>query len=1203
MVGFAYANDSVPINMRSPRHLLVFLLTSSASLSALPTQAQINPDQTLGPEQSIVTPDIEVRGEPADLIEGGAIRGPNLFHSFSEFNIPEAGRAYFANPVGIESILSRVTGSSLSDIFGTLGVDGTADLFLVNPNGIVFGPNVDLDIEGSFYATTAEAVSLGEGIFSAVAPDQSQLLMVKPSASFFSYLTPSSGDIVNRGQVIAGDNLLLSANNLDLRGQVAAGGDLSLLAADTIQIRDAAETPFVAYSGGDLLVQGNQQVDIVALTHPNSGLFSGGDMVLRSPREIGGDAHYWSGGNFSIENLTGQPGSLFSPIDPIIRALGDVDIEAYQGSSLHILAGGSVRISVATITMVEAGVLGTDFLRETIQLSDGTLVDIDGAAEPTLDVRAGVSPTALGMSPGFPTGLDAVTDTLTSRVAAATPSSANIFVGDIFITAPSGKVLLTNQYFPNLQLGEGNILIESEFAAISGVNGIFAGIEGGGGQVSLDARNDISLIDSVITTLSVSEPGRDIVLLAGEDIQFSSPLGRFTGAITGAPPSAQSAGGNIRVTAANLDLSGGAQINASTIGPVDAGDIIVKVSETASFDGVSATNVATGVVSAVRPGAQGNGGNVILSARNLEVINGASLTTSTSGDGDAGNIILTINELARFDGVNPVTGLSSSGASSSIEPDGKGSGGNVELIATNLEVTNGAALTASTFGQGDAGNVILRIDETARFDGVNPTTGLNPSGAFSSVELGGKGAGGNVDLDATNLEVTNGAALTASTFGQGDAGNVILRIDETARFDGVNPTTGLNPSGAFSSVELGGKGAGGNVDLDATNLEVTNGAALIASTSGEGDAGNVILRIDETARFDGVNSITGLSPSGAFSSVNPQSEGKGGNVELTAANLEVTNGAALSASTFGEGDAGNVILRINETARFDGVNPATGIGPSGVFSSVELGGKGDGGNVELTAGNVEVTNGAALTASTLGEGNAGNINLTVFDQIRIDNGTVSTTSRTGSGGQVDIRAGGIILRNDGDIQTAVESGKGSGGNITIISSYTIALEDSDILAFSTDGIGGAIDLSQTTLFSQNLSLSSENLTREELEALDINSRVDINATGGIEPGAISINDASFVENNLTELANTLFNSDTLVATSCLSFNEGKGRTLIFANSDRLPQAPTEAPLNPYPTGTVQPTLSSAAEPVTITEPQAVYRLTDGRLVISRDCES
>jgi len=149
-----------PAGWRSAGALSLPGVLLSPVIFTVPALAQIEPDMTLGEETSVVVPDTEVQGEPAASIEGGAIRGSNLFHSFQEFNVLEGQQVYFTNPDGITSILSRITGGNPSNIFGTLGVDGTANLFLLNPNGIVFGENAALAIEGSFYASTAEAISL-----------------------------------------------------------------------------------------------------------------------------------------------------------------------------------------------------------------------------------------------------------------------------------------------------------------------------------------------------------------------------------------------------------------------------------------------------------------------------------------------------------------------------------------------------------------------------------------------------------------------------------------------------------------------------------------------------------------------------------------------------------------------------------------------------------------------------------------------------------------------------------------------------------------------------------------------------------------------------------------------------------------------------------------------------------------------------------
>jgi filamentous hemagglutinin family protein len=142
--------------------------------------AQIIPDGSLGgAEQSELRTDVDVRGLPGDIIEGGAVRGNNLFHSFSEFNVNDGQRVYFGNPGGIENIISRVTGNNPSNIFGTLGIDGAGSLFFINPNGIVFGENANLDIAGSFVASTAKSLVFENGFeFTTENPAQPPLLTI-----------------------------------------------------------------------------------------------------------------------------------------------------------------------------------------------------------------------------------------------------------------------------------------------------------------------------------------------------------------------------------------------------------------------------------------------------------------------------------------------------------------------------------------------------------------------------------------------------------------------------------------------------------------------------------------------------------------------------------------------------------------------------------------------------------------------------------------------------------------------------------------------------------------------------------------------------------------------------------------------------------------------------------------------------------------
>ncbi len=163
--------------------------------------AQIVPDNTLGNESSVVRP--FAPNSRIDQINGGARRGANLFHSFEQFNVNAGRAAFFTNPSGIENIISRVTGGSRSEIFGTLGVLSPANLFLINPNGIIFGPNAQLNVGGSFVATTANAIQFGDqGFFSASAPDAPPLLVLKPSALLFNQIPkPITNQSRNRAKL------------------------------------------------------------------------------------------------------------------------------------------------------------------------------------------------------------------------------------------------------------------------------------------------------------------------------------------------------------------------------------------------------------------------------------------------------------------------------------------------------------------------------------------------------------------------------------------------------------------------------------------------------------------------------------------------------------------------------------------------------------------------------------------------------------------------------------------------------------------------------------------------------------------------------------------------------------------------------------------------------------------------------------------
>jgi filamentous hemagglutinin family protein len=289
-------------------------------------------------------------------------------------------------------------------------------------------------------------------------------------------------------------------------------------------------------------------------------------------------------------------------------------------------------------------------------------------------------------------------------------------------------------------------------------------------------------------------------------------------------------GGSIAIAARNLTGTGAGILRAGIaagLGTVDAqaGDIDINATEAIDLDEIALSNV-------VLPGGTGNAGNLNITTDTLSLTNGAQVAAGTFGQGNAGNVTITARDAVLFDGVDS-NGFRS-GAFSSVQAGGIGQGGNVSITTGTLSLTNGAVVSANTFGQGNAGNITITARDAVSFDMVSNRVG---SGAYSSVEARAIGQGGNVSITTGRLSLTNGGAVSAVTVGQGNAGNITITARDAVSFDGLG-SNGF-PSGAFSSVAPGGIGQGGTIAIDTELFSITNGAQLSASSQGQGAAGNL----------------------------------------------------------------------------------------------------------------------------------------------------------------------------------------------------------------------------------------------------------------------------------------------------------------------------------------------------------------------------
>ncbi|BAZ44908.1 hypothetical protein NIES4102_19250 [Chondrocystis sp. NIES-4102] len=648
--------------------------------------------------------------------------------------------------MAIDNILSRVTGGNISNIDGLIRANGTANLFLVNPAGMIFGENARLDVGGSFVGSSATGLLFEDGTVFSSGNLSTPLLTI--NAPIGLDLRGATGDIISVGNLSSDRDFSLAANNLYLQGELQANGDLSLQALDKITIRDNVSKPGILKAGKNLLIQGDR-IDLAILNSRASGLFADDDLVLISNNPINGDAHYYSGGDFRLQQLDGNLGKLISTDDPIVRSQGDVSLAGYQGASLHILAGGNVIIDGdIRITGIDTSL---NSLQERVTISDGREIEIDGSREPTLDIRAGTI-----VTPEFPT-------------ATTTATGSDIRINGTVIN-PGGKVFLSNQYQSNPNLAAGDISV----TAINSSNSL-----GNGGDVIVDARNNInvvngintaSVVDTQLTTVANlatfpvtsinSGNGGSITLLSLGDIlagDFNS-ASRINLDLNTEVDTITEANNIFAIPQADLNTGEGGAINLRAgsninVGNLDSSAAIAVASNINSLDNF-------GIVATLLKLNTANGGNIKLEAgKNLTTANinsSVSLSDRSSSSAQTTpNITLSVAEITL-----------------NIPQANLGSSGEINLKAG--KIINTGALNSAVL-------VVNNSNNQAQIVANNPlvATAQKPSRAISRLNLTAEitiGKGGNITIDspqATLTDVNSSIGVTSENivFAQANADN------------------------------------------------------------------------------------------------------------------------------------------------------------------------------------------------------------------------------------------------------------------------------------------------------------------------------------------------------------------------------------------------------------------------------------------------
>jgi filamentous hemagglutinin family protein len=628
-----------------------------ALVSPPPVFAQITSDGSLGTDIRIQT---TTNGARNIQIRGGTPRGNNLFHSFQDFNIQVNETVLFQAP-GIQNILSRVTGANPSNINGTLAVLGNANLFLINPNGIIFGPNARLGLTGSFLATTANGVRFNnQEVFSSTSPTVPSLLAVHPSALLYNQIAAARA-VRSQAQlrVNSGRSLLL------------VGGDIILSGGELLAPRGRVDLAAVAGSGTVELVREGNRFAIAPLNHLSLGNIelSGGVLVDSRGGTVqlqGRQIWLREGAQAGVGTLGNEPGG---------------NLTVFASESVHLTGThpDGFRPSGFFANSSQAGAAGT------LSLTAPKLVLQDGAE---------ISASTFGSGRGGQLWIHANDIELSGTSKLGLPSGIAAIARQG--TGSAGQISLISD---RLTVKDG--------AQIS--SSAAGGSQGSGGSLDITASEFVVLSGSSLNSgfrsgLFVGTIGPN----NGGDLRIQTPnLTVEKGAIASAKTAGQGNGGDVRVFSDRVTVQSGGEISVNSRGGGKAGDMRLEASRLVLDGGKLTAETASG-----------DGGNINLAIADQIFLRHAAQISTTAGTaqsgGNGGNIHITTPFLIAFPDEN-----------SDITANAfTGNGGSVRITAQAIlglafrpQPTSQNDITASsTFGS----NGVVELNTP----GVDPNKGL-----------------------------------------------------------------------------------------------------------------------------------------------------------------------------------------------------------------------------------------------------------------------------------------------------------------------------------------------------------------------------------------------------------------------------------------------------------------------------------------------
>lgn len=809
---------------------------------------QVVTDGSVGAVRTLTGPTI---GIPDSL---GLRMGPNLLHSFSTFNIRTGESAVFVGLGGIENIIARITGGTPSAIQGSLrsSIPGS-NLFLINPAGVVFGPNASINVPGSFHASTAHYLRLADGTRIAMSATPGVTLTFASPAAF-GFEGAAAPIVLSGAQLRVAEGRHLSLSGGDIWMGTADNGRTSVLSAPSgaIGVVAAQSAGEAVIDASGLRAEGFGAMG--SLTLLDRALVS----VTEGPGRGGAGAISLTAGNILIDHANVESRTVFQP-----------------GRGISISATDALTIDAGNVLSVTRGAGAAGALTLTardVTLSNGALVDTScdpgctTGAGGTLRVNASRSLTLLGNNATTPTFLvsnsfgGGRTGPIDIRTGALS-ASGNAFIQGIALSTGDGSA----------------ITIASDSISLTNGAQIDASTRGTGrgGNISVANTGDIRIEGSRI-------------------VNATTGFKNASGIVSNTEGSG--AAGQIVISTANLSVLSGGEISSSARlrSSGAGGRIAIAASGTIRVAGVDADGKSAGIVS--NTFATGNAGSIELRADRFVIEDRGRIQVQSEGAGLAGAVQIRGRTMS----------LRSQGqVSSDARSTGDGGVIDVELSEDLLISGANSGLFAKTYGPARGGSIRVTARDVLLSDG---------GGIYAGSDLSDRaGPGGDIFVQAArNVDITTGGSVTVETKGPGQAGSITLAagaaltLSDDGRITAQSENTGRGGSVAVSANTVDLR-RNGRIAAEAISLGIAGTVNVVAADSLTLVDGGRITTAAPLADGGDVNIVVGRFAylgGGRVTTAVGSGQGGGGNITFRVPTLLMNDGV-ITANAFG-GPGGNI---------------------------------------------------------------------------------------------------------------------------------------------------------------------------------------------------------------------------------------------------------------------------------------------------------